>query len=305
LTDAAVPPPAPSAAALEIEQVRDNLYLLRGGGKTFPIGGRMLPQAGTSLVFVKSRGVVLVDTKLPGWGTAICEKIREITDQPVTTVINTHAHFDHVGGNPEMPDGVDFVAHESTARLMAEMRAVSGGPAQPNVFTASGGRGLPGRTFRDRLTIGHGEERVELHFFGRAHTAGDAFVVFPAARLVHAGDVFAHKAVPPIDVNNGASGVEYPRTLARAVAALSDIETVVTGHYPTTLTMADLQTYARFTQEFVGQAQAARRAGATVDDFVKAWTIPEPFSAEGYVDLSHLRPIRPDVEAVWNETKVS
>jgi cyclase len=282
--------------------VRDNLYLLRGGGKTFPIGGRMVPQAGTSVAFVTTSGVILVDTKLPGWGAAIRERLREITDRPVTTVINTHAHFDHVGGNPDFGEGVDYVAHERTAQLMAEMRPVSGGPAQPNVFTASGGRGLPGRTFRDHLTIGRGEERVELRFFGRAHTAGDTWVVFPAARVVHAGDVFAHKAVPPIDVNNGASGVEYPRTLARAVAALSDMETVVTGHYPTTLTMADLQTYAEFTEEFVRQAQGARRAGATVDDFVKSWSIPARFVDEGYVDLSHLRPITADVEAVWNET---
>jgi hypothetical protein len=121
--------------------------------------------------------------------------------------------------------------------------------------------------------------------------------------VVHTGDVFGYKAVPPLDVNNGASGVEYPQTLARAVAALTDVDIVITGHYPTPLTMADLRTYGDFVGEFVQAVQGAKRAGRTVDDFVRAWTIPERFLGEGYVSVEHLRPMRADVEAIWNETK--
>jgi hypothetical protein len=67
--------------------------------------------------------------------------------------------------------------------------------------------------------------------------------------------------------------------------------------------MADLKTYEDFTREFVQAVQAAKRAGRTIDDFVKSWKMPERFLREGYVDFSHLRPLRPDVEVVWNETK--
>jgi hypothetical protein len=52
---------------MRVDEVRDNLYLLRGGGRTVQIGGVEVPQAGNSAVFVTSRGVVVVDTKLPGW----------------------------------------------------------------------------------------------------------------------------------------------------------------------------------------------------------------------------------------------
>jgi hypothetical protein len=91
-------------------------------------------------------------------------------------------------------------------------------------------------------------------------------------------------------------------TIAKALTALTDIDTVITGHYQTTLTMADLKTYGDFAREFVQAAQAAKGAGRTIDDFVKAWKMPERFLREGYVDFSHLRPLRPDVEVIWKET---
>lgn len=288
-------------APIEAERIRDNLYLLRGGGRTVSIGGVALPTAGNSLAFIGSDGVVLVDSKLPGCGEPILDRLREITDRPLTTIINTHTHFDHVGANPEFPESVEVVAQENTAALMREMRSVAGGPAQPNIFQKSGGRGLPRRTFADRLTLGSGEERIELYWFGPAHTGGDAWVVFPALSVLHAGDVFAYKAVAPLDVNNGASGVAYRQTIAAAVAALSYIETVVSGHYPSTLAMSDLETYGEFIGEFVESVREAKRAGGTIDDFVKGWKIPERFLDQGYVDTTHLRPIRPDVEVIWNE----
>lgn len=59
--------PPPSAAAIEVEKVKDNLYVLKGGG-------------GNSTVFVTANnGVVVIDTKLPGWGKPLLEKIQTLT----------------------------------------------------------------------------------------------------------------------------------------------------------------------------------------------------------------------------------
>ena len=49
--------------------------------------------------------------------------------------------------------------------------------------------------------------------------------------------------------------------------------------------------------------QAAKKAGRTIDDFVSAWKLPERYLKQGYMDFSQLRPIRPDVEVIWNETR--
>ncbi len=290
--------PAPSAADIKVDKIKDNLYVLRGGG-------------GNTAAFVTANGVVLVDTKLVGWGQPIIEKLKELTDRPVTTIINTHTHFDHVGGNPEFPATVEVVAHENTAALMKEMRPVTGGPAQPDVFKGGSGPGLPKRTFKDRMTLGKGAERIELRYFGRAHTGGDAWVIFPALRVLHSGDAFGTRIIPIIDANNGGSGVEYPRTIAKA-AALKNIDTVISGHNATTLTLVDLKTYGEFIGEFVQAVQAAKKAGQTIDDVVNTWKVSERFLKDGYLtpeDYEKLarQPmssrVRANAEVIWSETR--
>ena len=88
-------------------------------------------------------GVVVVDTKNPGWGQPILDKIKELTDKPVTTIINTHTHGDHVSGNVEFPATVDVVVQENTKANMEKMR---GRPASR--------RPAAGRTSSRRTTAG-------------------------------------------------------------------------------------------------------------------------------------------------------
>jgi len=151
------PPSPPAPKVVEVEKIKDNLFLLKGGG-------------GNTAVFVGTTGVVVVDTKLPGWGQPILDKVRELTPKPVTTIINTHTHGDHVSGNVEFPATVDIVTQENTKANMAKMPAFKDDKAQ---F-------LPSKTFTDKLTIGKGASQIDLHYFGRAHTNGDAVIVFPA-----------------------------------------------------------------------------------------------------------------------------
>ena len=118
---------------VEVEKLRDNLFMLTDGG-------------GNTAVFVGASGVVVVDTKNPGWGQPILDKVKELTPKPITTIINTHTHGDHVSGNVEFPATVEVIVHENTAANMQEMRAStqtapSGQP--PNIFKANNGRGVP------------------------------------------------------------------------------------------------------------------------------------------------------------------
>ena len=90
---------------IAIDKVKDNLYVLRGGG-------------GHSVVFITATGVVVVDTMNPGWGRTILETITTLTDKPVTTLINTHGHADHVSGNVEFPATVDIIVQRNTKKNM-------------------------------------------------------------------------------------------------------------------------------------------------------------------------------------------
>ncbi|MEX2271471.1 MAG: MBL fold metallo-hydrolase, partial [Vicinamibacterales bacterium] len=141
-------PPQPSADNLTVEKVKDNLFVLRGGG-------------GNTAVFVQARGVTLVDTKNPGWGQPLLDKVRTLTDKPVTTVINTHMHYDHVSGNVAMPASTEIIAHANAARIIASPSPVTGlGGTPANVFKDNPGKGLPKRTYTDKLTLGSGADQV-------------------------------------------------------------------------------------------------------------------------------------------------
>jgi glyoxylase-like metal-dependent hydrolase (beta-lactamase superfamily II) len=268
------PAPAPSAAALEVEKLKENLFVLRGGG-------------GNTTIFVQANGVTVVDTKNPGWGQPVLTKIRELTNKPVTTIINTHTHGDHVSGNVDFPATVDVVVHEKTAEHMKSMP----------IFTKSGGTGLFKRTFRDTMTLGTGGDRIDLRYFGRGHTDGDAWVVFPALRVMAAGDIFSGKNIPFLDYANGGSGVDIPDTLMKAYTGTAkEVDSIVTGH-STTMTPADLREYADFNRDFLAAVRAAKKSGRTVDEFVKSWTLPAQY--KGYAPTSPR--LQGNVEGMYKE----
>ncbi len=257
--------PKPSADGITVEKVKDNLFVLRGGG-------------GNTAAFVTATGVTLVDTKNPGWGAPLLEKVKSLTDKPVTMVINTHTHYDHNSGNVEMPAAVEIVAHEATARLMTQMNPVAGLGPTPNVFKDKPGKGMPKRTFKDKLTIGTGADRIDLYYFGPAHTGGDAFVAFPALRVLHTGDTFPNKGLPIMDKNNGGSGVEYANTIRKAVKGVPDIDIIINGHAAANTTPVDMAQFADFVSEFVAHVQAAKKAGKTAAQAVAEWTNPAKYT---------------------------
>ena len=279
----------PSADALMVDKLKDNLYVLRGGG-------------GNTAAFITATGVVLVDTKLPGWGQPLIDKVKTLTGKPITTIINTHTHFDHVSGNVAFPASVEIVTHENTKRYMEEANPVYGvqtGPQQ-NLFKENGGRGMPTRTFKDKMTLGRGNDRIDLFYFGRAHTGGDAYVVFPALRVAHVGDTFPNKGLPIMDRNNGGSGVAFPGTLGKAAAALAgSVDTLITGHGGQ-MTISELKEYSAFTGDFVAFVQQAKKSGRTVDDVVSTWKTPAKYT--GYASPQENQ-IRNDAQVVWDETK--
>src|SRR5262245_37344496 len=183
----------PENPPLEVQKVKDRLYMIAGGC-----------QCGNTAVFLTDNGVVVVDTKNPNTGKGILEKIKTVTDKPVKMIINTHTHQDHTGSNEDFPATVDIVTQENTKTNMIKMPNFQGEKAQ---F-------LPKHTYKDKMTLGKGKDRIDLFYFGPAHTNGDTFVVFPALRAMHAGDAFARKGLPLIDANNGGSAVEFGKTLA-------------------------------------------------------------------------------------------
>src|SRR5438876_5217588 len=159
--------PSPAAlAATKIEKVKENLYVITGSNAE----DQNVFSGGNTAVFITDAGVVVVDTKLPGWGPTVLARIKSVTNKPVTTIINTHTHGDHTGSNEAFGATVDSVVQENTKANMAKMDNFKGDKA----------KFLPKRTYKDKLTMGSGKDEIDLYYFGPGHTNGDTFVVFPA-----------------------------------------------------------------------------------------------------------------------------
>ena len=212
------------------EQVSENVYKIFGAG-------------GNTTFFVRSDGVVLVDTKLASNGAEILAKVREVTDKPVTMIINTHSHPDHLGSNDEIDSargGVQVVVQANTAKRMAAM------PSNSKVT----------QSFEDRLTLGSGADQIDLYWFGPAHTDGDAFVVFPQEKVLLMGDAMAWDMGLLVDPMSGGSMVQTPVTVGKLVDTVKGIDKVVEGHGHV-IGWDGLQRYLAYTQKVVEVARKA------------------------------------------------
>ena len=213
------------------EQVSDNVYKIFGAG-------------GNTTAFVRSDGVVLVDTKVPNNGAAILAKVREFTDKPVTMIINTHSHPDHLGSNTEIDTArggnLEVVVQANTAKRMAAM------PSNNKVT----------RSFEDRLTLGSGADRIDLYWFGPAHTDGDAFIVVPQEKVLLMGDAMAWDMGLLVDPMSGGSMVQTPVTVGKLVDTVKGIDKVVEGHGHV-IGWDGLQRYLAYTQKVVEVARKA------------------------------------------------
>jgi cyclase len=259
---------------LAIEKVADKLHMITGNG-------------GNTAAYVAANGVVLVDTKLANNGQQILEQVKSVTNKPITHIINTHTHGDHVGSNSFFPASVEIVAHENTAANMAKMKNF----AEPDTK-----HGLTDRTFGDRLTLLSGSDAIDLYYFGAAHTNGDAFIVFRGLGVMHAGDAFPGPQTPIMDSNNGGSGVNYPATLAKAAAGIKGVKTVIPGHSGVTTWQAFLD-YGEFMKTFVSSVQASAKAGKTADQAMTDFVLPEKFK-----DFNMGR-AKANIELIYKETK--
>ena len=259
----AVASPSAQQHTAQIERVKDNLYLINGA--------RASPGANsTTAAFVTTTGVVVVDTQIPGWGQPILDQLRSVTDKPVTVIINTHTHGDHVGSNAEFPTPVEVVAHEHTKTSMADM----------DMFQGESARHLPSRTFSDRMSLFEGEDRIDLYYFGRAHTDGDTIVTFPSLRAAHTGDLYPCNCAPL--VTRGGSSLDYSETLQRAVAGLPAIDTIMPGHGEVTDWQAFVD-YAAFNRDLLAAVRQALDDGLTVEEAADSLRADARFAAYNLV----------------------
>lgn len=207
-----------SKVKVETTQLSDSVYMLRTRA------------GGNHAVCKGDDGTVLVDTDYTGLGEKIKTAVAGITDRPVNYVINTHWHFDHVGGNAWFKkEGALIVAHENVRKRMAEDQHID---IIDTDVQASPIEALPDITFSSSITLRMNGEEIQVRHFPNAHTDGDGVVHFPASNVIHTGDLFFNPGYPFIDVSNGGNVNGVIAALEQILLLCDDETKIIPGHGP-------------------------------------------------------------------------
>lgn len=183
---------------------------------------------GNLLAFIGRRSVLLVDGQSAKRVALADSALRTVTHLPVTVVVNTHYHDDHIGGNPHWrAEGARILAHAAVAAEARKDTTITEmswhrTPADPGA--------LADQVFADSLVLDfEGEPVVLLHPVG-AHTSGDAMIWFPRANILHTGDIVEREAPPFIDWWAGGSLDGMIAAVDGILARVNDRTIIVPGH---------------------------------------------------------------------------
>ena len=196
-----------------------------------------------SMFLVYDRGVVVIDAP-PGYAAHIPQAIAEVSDKPITHVIYSHSHADHIGGTKGLGGHPIIIAHEETLRLLKRA-------ADPN-------RPLPTVTFSDKYRLHAGNQVLDLSYHGNGHEPGNVFISAPAQRVLMVVDVVFPGWMP---WRRFALAQDIPKYFEQVeeIGKL-DWDTFVGGHVARTGTHADVDVQAGFNRDV---KQAAATALAT------------------------------------------
>lgn len=186
--------------------------------------------AGGNITAVQSpSGTLLVDSGVAERAEEIEGTLRAKNALPVTTVIDTHYHDDHTGGNAHFAarDAV-VIAHENVRRRLEHGYSIDFFDKQVLPAPAAA---LPSMVFANRLDIDHGARRLQvIHSAGNAHTDGDSFVRLREDDIIAAGDLVGFGRYPFIDYSAGGSINGVLAHVERILAVSGDETRIIPGH---------------------------------------------------------------------------
>jgi glyoxylase-like metal-dependent hydrolase (beta-lactamase superfamily II) len=279
--------------AFRFNKVRDGVY--------HAIGTGALAVVGNSSVIVNDTDVIIVDDHVsPAAAWVLLEEVKTLTTKPVTTVVNTHFHFDHAHGNQIFGPSVQIIGHEFTRRMLLSNPTAM--PLYQNYFTAMPGQietlrkriagekdaaakaklrtqlqvtennyasqkavkpTPPNVTLSTQMTLFRGEREIQVRHLGRGHTAGDVVVFLPRERVVITGDF----------LTAGLSNMSdsYPEDWVASLDALKklDFETVLPGHGEAFTDKAKIEYFQAYLRDVWTETSRLKKEGVPVEEAAK------------------------------------
>ena len=212
-----------------VEEINNGLYWVTDG----------VYQA---MFLTTDEGVIAVDAP-PSIGENYLKAIAEVTNEPITHVIYSHTHNDHVGAMSMFPDDAVYIAHQETADTLSKRN-------DPN-------RPVPTVTFEDTYTLEVGNQKLELAYYGPMHEPGNIFIYAPNQKVLMLVDVIFPGWTPFKDL---AMAQDVPEFLAAHDKVLEyDFDTFIGGHLTRLGTSEDVQIQKEYFQDIQTSASKANQ----------------------------------------------
>jgi glyoxylase-like metal-dependent hydrolase (beta-lactamase superfamily II) len=210
-------------------------------------------------------GVLVIDSGLPNVATRTAAEIAK--SGRVATLVNTHWHYDHAGGNETLAQaGARIIAHDNCRKRLSTDQFIE---ALDRKMPAMSPTAWPRMTFTSQTTLHLNGDEIRLVPVPPAHTDGDVIVRFEKADVIHAGDLFFNGGYPFIDYSSGG----WIGGMAAAIRTLSQMMSaktrVIPGHGPLA-TPEDLRSYLAFLETMLERFTKLKNEGKTVDEVLAA-----------------------------------
>jgi glyoxylase-like metal-dependent hydrolase (beta-lactamase superfamily II) len=258
--DGAVPPmivqarAAAAKAEIKIKGLRGNVSVLMGSG-------------GNIAVLPGKEGFLMVDSGYLTSQPQITAALAPLGSGKVTTLVNTHWHFDHTDGNLWVHDqGATITAHTNTKKHLSERTEIKA--FQVTLPPAPMGA-VPTLVFDDRRTLKMNKATIELVHYAPAHTDSDISVRFVEANVLHCGDTLFSEGYPFIDYSTGGS-IDGMIAATKKNLAMTDKSTQVIPGHGEVVDQAGLQAVLDMLQGSRGAVAAQKQQGKSLEETIAA-----------------------------------
>lgn len=232
--------------------------------------GIFTEKGGTIGFMLSKKGIVVVDAEFPEQAGHLISDLKSRSDKPFKLLINTHHHGDHTSGNIAFKDIVPHVAGHENCLINHKRVAEQQKNTDKQLFADI--------TFTDTWKTKVGSEKIKAHYFGAAHTNGDAIIHFQHANIAHMGDLVFNRRYAFIDRSAGANIKSWIQVLNKALATFDNDTVFIFGHAfdPEKVTgnKEDIKAMQNYLTKLLQFVDGEIKAGKSKEEIVKAKSIP-------------------------------
>jgi len=266
-------------------------------------------EGGNVLVIAGDSEAIVIDAKNAGFGTTLRREAEQVCGKPVKTLVNTHHHGDHIGGNCSFTKDCTVMAHRNALPRIATMgeRLMNGTkaaaaqvgksekPAKDAVLKDLGVLDAaaltkdswnPSKGLGDSETITIGGVALELTHVGNGHTDNDLIIVVPSENVMHSGDLLFNRTWPVVDLPGGSDTEGWVKSCEKILELCGERKMIVVPGHGAVGDREIAQQQRQMMIALRAKAAAAVKAGESREDFLK-----RPFAE--YADYQRADVLKP------------